>query len=120
LDDKIVNRTKEQVMLYLVQGDVGTQVRATITENDTGDIVDLSDSTTVLKFRKKGVSTVLATLTNQSSSEDSALGIATFIFGNGVLNIDPGNYEGEIESTFSDGSVKTVYEKVEFSLREDF
>jgi hypothetical protein len=107
-------------MLYLVQSDVGTQVRATITENDTGDTVDISGATTVLKFRKKGASTVLATLTNQSPAGDSALGIATFIFGNGVLNIDPGNYEGEIESTFSDGSIKTVYEKVEFFLREDF
>lgn len=107
-------------MLYLVQSDVGTQVRATITENDTGDAVDISGATTVLKFRKKGTSTVLATLNNQSSSGDSALGIATFIFGNGVLNIDSGNYEGEIESTFSDGSVRTVYEKVEFFLREDF
>jgi hypothetical protein len=107
-------------MLYLVQNDVGTQVRALITENDTGDAVDLSDATVRLKFRKKGTTTLLSTLTSSSSTAEATNGYATFVFSGSALDIDPGLYEGEIESTFTDGSILTVYEKLEFMLREDF
>jgi hypothetical protein len=107
-------------MLYLVQGDVGTQVRALITENDTGDAVDLSNATVRLKFRKKGTTTLLSTITSTSTSADATNGYATFVFGGSSLSVDPGLYEGEIESTFTDGSILTVYEKLEFMLREDF
>lgn len=107
-------------MFYLVQSDVGTQIKATITREDDGTVIDLSDATVRLKFRKKGNSTVLSTLTSIALSSDKTNGIAIFEFEDGDLDIDPGNYEGEIEATFTDGRIESVYEILEFFIREDF
>jgi len=37
-----------------------------------------------------------------------------------LLNIDPGTYEGEVEVTFSDSSIQTVYVPIKFQLRAQF
>ena len=107
-------------MEYLVQGDIGTQVKATIRREDDGSAVDLSEATVRFKFRKKGTSTVLTTLTPVSGSEDAANGIVIFQFASGDLDVDKGYYEGEIEATFDTGLIETVYEVTQFYVREDF
>ena len=107
-------------MFYLVQSDVGNQIKATVTREDTGDLVDLSDATVRLKFRKKGSGTVLFTLTSIAIGEDPSDGVAIFAFASGNLDIDPGNYEGEIEAAFDDGRIESVYETLDFFVREDF
>lgn len=104
-------------MFYLVKDDIGTQIKATITREDDGSAVDLSDATVVLKFRAVGSTTLLFTLTAISATSGGA---AVFQFGNGDLDLDDGRYEGEIEATFTDGRIETVYEKLEFYLRADF
>ena len=105
-------------MEYLVQGDIGTQVQATIYRDDTGQAIDLTGATVRFKFRKKGTTTVLTTLTPASS--DLPNGVVTFQFGVGDLDVEPGDYEGEIEATFSSGRIETRYEIIEFYVREDF
>lgn len=108
-------------MYYLVKDDVGTQVRATLTRDDDNSAVDLTGATVVMRFRAKGSSTVLFTLTSiTASDDDKSAGIAIFQFGNGNLNLDEGKYEGEIEATLSSGEIGTVYEIVDFYLRADF
>jgi len=108
-------------MFYLVQSDVGTQIKATLTREDDGSAVDLTDSTVRLKFREKGSTTVLFTLTSiTASDDDKAAGIAIFQFSNGNLDIDEGKYEGEVEATFDNGSIESVFEKLEFYVRADF
>lgn len=108
-------------MYYLVKDDVGTQVRATLTRDDDGSAVDLRGSTTVMRFRAKGSSTVLFTLTNINAvSADLADGIAVFQFGSGNLNVAEGRYEGEVEATLSSGEVGTVFEVLDFFVRADF
>jgi hypothetical protein len=37
-----------------------------------------------------------------------------------MLQGDPGDYEGEIEITFPDGQIQTVYDPLKFKVREDF
>ena len=107
--------------IYLVQGDAGSQVKATITREDTGSAVDLSDATPKLKFKKKNNSTVLSTLTSiASSADDLTNGIAIFQFASSALDITPGDYVGEIEVTFDSGNIETVYEKIDITVREDF
>jgi hypothetical protein len=32
----------------------------------------------------------------------------------------PGDYEGEIEITFADSTIQTVYDLLKFKLRQDF
>jgi hypothetical protein len=107
-------------MLYLVKDDIGTQIRATLTREHDGSVVDLSSATTVLKFRKKGTTSVLSSLTSSATSGQKANGIAIFSFTAAALANAEGKYEGEIEVTFSDGTIETVFEVEEFYLREDF
>ena len=47
-------------------------------------------------------------------------GRVAFNFGIGDLSIPAGAYEGEIEITFSDNSIQTVFKVQKFTLREDF
>ena len=107
-------------MFYLVQDDIGTQVRATITREDDNLPADLSDATVVLKFRAKGTSTILSTIDCISSSAQLLNGEAVFQFTNGQLSVEEGKYEGEIEATFTDGRIESVFEKLEFYVRQDF
>lgn len=107
-------------MEYLVQGDIGTQVKATIVREDDGSAVDLSEATVRFKFRKKGTTTILTTLTPVSGSDDAANGIVIFQFASGDLDVDEGEYEAEIEATFDTGLIETVYELIEFYVRADF
>lgn len=107
--------------LYLVQGDDAPQIQVTLTRDQTGDIIDLTDKTAVFKFRKKGTETLIATLDDVANPTNNAAGIAIFKWGTTDLDIPSGLYEGEIEITDDLTSRKeTVYEKVEFQVREDF
>lgn len=106
--------------INLVQGDTGPQIKVTITREDTGEAVDMSGGTCRLKVRKRGASTLAFTLTATDVGDNLQNGIAIFAFSEGDLDIDPGNYLGEIEITFSDSSIETVYETLEFFVREDF
>lgn len=106
---------------YLVQGDDAPQIKVTLTRDQTGDIIDLSARTAVFKFRKKGTETLLATLSDVASASNNSNGIAIFQWGTTDLDIAPGIYEGEIEITDDENSRKeTVYETIEFEVREDF
>jgi hypothetical protein len=108
-------------MIYLVRNDVGSQIAATITRDDDGSAVDLRSSTQRLRFRKVGSTNVLFTLTGENLGEEAELqGICVFTFSGANLAIEEGRYEGEIEVTFADANIETVYETVQFILRDDF
>ena len=103
--------------INLVQGDTGPQIKAAISRDGTAE--DLTGATAVLRFRKKKTSTVLFTLNHVSSNEQLAGGDLYFVFSSGQLDLDEGFYEGEIEIVNA-GVRETVYETVDFFLREDF
>lgn len=105
---------------YLVQGDNGSAIKATITRSDTGEAVDLTEATPRLKFKKRNTSTVLSTLQSSSSEEDQENGICQFAFLTTDLNINSGDYQAEIEITFDDGSIETVFEELDIVVREEF
>jgi hypothetical protein len=107
-------------MIYLVQGDSGSQIQATITREDSGEAVDITDATTVLKFRKKGETDLIATLTTVSTAEQKSDGKAVFSFTEASLDVAEGKYEGEIEITFNSGNIETVYKILDFYIRADF
>jgi len=106
--------------INLVQGDTGPQIKVTVTREDTGAAVDLTDATVRLKVRKRGASSLAFTLINVNASDTLADGVAVFAFAEGDLDVEPGNYEGEIEVTLVDESVETIYETLAFFVREDF
>tara|TARA_R110000737_G_scaffold137657_1_gene168596 strand:- start:339 stop:680 length:342 start_codon:yes stop_codon:yes gene_type:complete len=106
--------------IKLVQGDTAPQVKATVTRSDTGAVVDVSDAVVKLHFRRKFTEAVLFSLTNQGSSAQAQVGVCIFLFASGNLDIDAGEYEGEIEVVFNGGARETVYEIISFVMREDF
>lgn len=106
--------------IKLVQGDTFPIVRLTLTDPVKGSAINLSDSTTSIKvyFREAGTTTILATISCTKLNGGST-GQVQFNFSSGVLNVEPGAYEGEIEINF-DGQTQTVYELLKFTVRKQF
>ena len=104
----------------LVQGDQAPQVQAVLTRQDDGSVIDFSSGSCALKFRAKGTTTTLFTLAAADIGGNFAAGIAVFSFSGTQLDIDEGYYEGEIEITYSSGTVETVFAVLDFYVRADF
>jgi len=109
-------------LIYLVQGDVSRpQVEATITDENTDAVVDITGATVVMKFRMVGSTTLQDTIAGTVTN--GAGGVCVFPMTALSMSGEPGNYEGEIQVTFSAGSgggVQTVYDTLKFRMREDF
>lgn len=105
--------------INLVSGDTRPAIELTLTREDTGAAIDLSDATVEMKFRKKGTVTVLLTKTSVASSSDAESGKAIFQWSTGDLDVSAGAYEGEVSFTIGDNT-ETVLELLDFSLRDDF
>jgi hypothetical protein len=108
-------------MIYLVKDDNGSQVECIITRDNTGDPVDLTGATARLKFRKKRTTNILFTLTNIVDDQvDLEAGQTVFVFSAQNLDLEAGLYEGEVEVTFANSNIETVYEVIDFQVRDDF
>ena len=106
--------------IYLVQGDTAPQIKATLTRSDTGTAEDLTGTTIKMHFRKAMTTTLLFSITGTHTGVDATAGEVVFNFTSGQLDLDAGHYEGEIEVVFDSGTRETVYEILNFVLREDF
>ncbi len=106
--------------IYLVQGDTGPQIKVVMTRSDTGSAEDITDATATMHFRKKFSSTVLFSNVGQSTPDEALAGTAIFVFSSGQLDLDAGEYEAEVEVVFDTGTRETIYEKIDFVMREDF
>lgn len=126
--------------IKLVQGDTRPQITVDLTDESTGDPIDVSDADTVVRlyFRAEGTSEIIATLTasklpgfldsdgdlDETSPYDVAGAGGRVMFGwaatPDALSGEPGNYEGEIEITFADDTVQTLYDLLKFKMREQF
>lgn len=103
---------------YLVQGDTGAQIKVTLSRQGSNDIIDLSNDTVVLKVRKEGDS--VNTFEVVGSVSSAAVNKIIFVPGTDLLNISPGTYYGEIEITYPNSRVESVYEIVTIYIREDY
>jgi hypothetical protein len=113
--------TCDPAIIYLVRNDNGSQLECRLTRDDTDLPVDLTNAVVRLKFRKKKATTILFTLLNIIvPSVNLPLGQALFEFSSANLDIPEGDYEGEIEVTFANGNIDTVYELITFKVRNDF
>ena len=107
--------------ILLVKNDNGSQLECRITRDDTNTPVDLTGATARLKFRKRRTTNLLFTLTNITIAPvDLPAGQALFQFSAANLNLSAGLYEGEIEVTFPNSNIETVYEIINFQVRDDF
>lgn len=119
--------------LKLVQGDTLPQPKAVITDSTTGLPVNLAGGSALMFFRKAGASTLLATvpgaLLTGLEAEDGSVSTAApynvagfggrvaFVWGANDLAIPAGDYEGEVQITFADGGVQSVFDLVKFKVR---
>lgn len=106
-------------IIRLVKGDQLPIIELTLTDEVTNAPVDLSSNLTTVsvRFRKAGSTTLLSTIScNKSTS--GADGKVNFDFSGGVLDVDPGQYEGEIVVNFN-GSNQTVYDLLTFRVRDN-
>ncbi len=106
--------------IKLVQGDTRPALVVTITDDDTGSPVNIGGATVLLKFRQAGATELTATIPGYVT--DGSGGVCVFYPATApeMLQGDAGDYEGEIEITFDDGQVQTIYELLKFKVREDF
>ncbi len=106
--------------IKLVQGDTGPEVKATLTDQNTNQPVSLLGATVYLRLRAQGGTEILATSTGFLNPGTAKLGQVIFPWQEGDLELPPGLYEGEIEVVFPTGVHQTVYEPLQFVVREDF
>ena len=104
--------------IKLVQGDTRPQIQVTLTDDTTGLPIDITRGTLRMRFRAAGGDTVLSTLIGTIT--DPVNGVGVFLWPVGTLDVDPGDYEGEVEVTFEDTTVQTVYDLLLFKLRAQF
>lgn len=109
--------------IKLVQGDTKPALIISLTDETTGAPIGVNGATTRLYFRAAGTTNVLATLVatplvgalNADGTVNSSApynlagagGRVQFNWGSTDLNQDAGDYEGEIEITFPDGTIQT-------------
>jgi len=103
-----------------VQGDTGPQIKVSLTEEDSGDAVDLTGGTVTLHFRAAGEESVLFSRSFYINSGTATDGTAVLQWHVGDLDIDAGAYEGEIEVVRANGLRETLFDKLKFKVREDF
>ena len=106
--------------IKLVKGDELPQITLTLTDDVAGSALDLSANTTSvsIKFKLKGGTSTLSTISTSKLTNGSD-GKVVFNFANGVLDVDPGEYEGEIVINFNN-SIQTVYDTLNFRVRDNF
>lgn len=106
--------------IRLVQGDTRPALVCTITDDVTGEAMNINGAQVRLKFRAAGAQALTATVLG--SIVDGQNGVCAFYPATApeMLQGDPGDYEGEIEITFADGQIQTVYDLLKFKVREDF
>jgi len=105
--------------IYLVRNDNNSQLKVTLTREDTGAVIDLRAATVILKVRRKNTGIVVLTLPALLSS-DFQNGQAIFNFSSANLSISAGEYTGEVETTFVNGSIETTYDEIPVVIRDDY
>ena len=106
--------------IRLVRNDTRPALVCTITDDTTGAAINVTGATVRLKFRAAGAETLTATVVG--SVTDGLNGQVAFYPATApeMLAGEPGDYEGEIEITFSDSQIQTVYDLLKFKIRQDF
>jgi hypothetical protein len=106
--------------IKLVQGDNLPYIKLSLTDPATGEAINVSDPQVFVRvyFRAAGSTDILATLPCEKL-DGGTTGQVRFNFPNGVLDVEPGPYEGEVEIDF-DGQIQTVFEVLKFNVRSQF
>jgi len=105
--------------IKLVRNDTAPQLRLTLTNSQTGAAINLTNATVTLHLRAVNTTTLLLSR-NATILSPATDGIAVIAWQPTDLDLEPGDYEGEIEVTLADGSVETLFNPLQFTVREEF
>jgi hypothetical protein len=106
--------------IKLVQGDTYPQIQVTLSDSNTGSVIDLTGATVTLHFRAAGGSAPLFSRVGFVNPATADQGKAVFTWQQGDLDVPAGDYEAEVEILYSgSGARQTVYELLKFRIRED-
>lgn len=106
--------------IKLVQGDTAPQIRLTLTDTETSDPKDLTGATVTLHFREEGADTVLFSRAAFINPDEAETGVCYIEWQEGDLDVDEGNYQGEIEVVGATGTRETIYTILKFKVRSQF
>lgn len=119
----------------LVQGDTAPSINLVITDRSSGEPIDLTGATVIVKFREVGAAIVKATLSCDLLTgyvEEDGTIITTPPYdvpgAGGRLRMnwsltaldDAGEFEAEVEATFSNNQIQTAYDLLKFTVRPQF
>lgn len=107
-------------VIKLVRGDTRPSLVITLTDQTTNTPINLTGTTPVLKFRMVNETVLVGEV--PGAVVDPVNGVCVFHWSlvPGILDGEPGSYEGEVEIRYQDGTVQTVYGTLRFYLREQF
>lgn len=105
--------------INLVQGDSLPAITLYLTKTLDGSDVNVSDPSinVYVLFRASGTTATLSTITCTKPNGGSD-GIVKFDFSNGVLNVNPGAYEGEVVVDYGGGDTETNFDLLKFFVRQ--
>ena len=121
--------------IKLVQGDTRPSLLVDLRDSITGAVISVAGAVPSLKLRMTGDTINKAVLTGVTlpgyTNEDGTINLAApyTVSGSGgrcmftwsALALDTaGEMVGEVDATFSDGTVQTVFELLKFKVREQF
>lgn len=104
--------------IKLVRNDTGPQLRLTLTDSLTGSAVDLTGATVTLHLRAVDTTTVL--LSRNATIAAPLTGVAVIAWQATDLDLAAGEYEGEVETLLASGLRETIFDPLQFTIREDF
>jgi hypothetical protein len=105
--------------IRIVQNDNLPEVTLTLTDRQTGNPIDLSAGTTTIIVKFRAVDSTATPTTLTCSKVDAVNGVVRFGFPGPTLDVPAGQYQGEIVMSFN-GQILTVFDLLQFTLREDF
>tara|TARA_R110002096_G_scaffold155890_4_gene320274 strand:+ start:937 stop:1314 length:378 start_codon:yes stop_codon:yes gene_type:complete len=88
-------------------------------DSATWALIDITDPTIVVKFRLLGGTSVLDTMTCIKIAP-FANGACYMPWNATTLDVAAGTYEGEIELTYTNGKILTIFDRLKFKVRADF
>lgn len=105
--------------IKLVQGDTRPAIVCTLLDDVSQLPISLVGATPRLHFKAIGSSEILATLTG-SVTDGLNGGCVFYPAAAPEMLAGFGSFTGEIEITFDDGQIQTVYELLKFKVRQQF
>ena len=88
-------------------------------DSSTWAPIDITNPSIKVKFRALGSSSVLDTMTCTKVVPYTD-GACYMPWNADTLDVSAGTYEGEIEITYTNGSIWTIFDRLKFKVRADF